>query len=456
MKRVALYTLVTVGLAGLGWWAYQSQHAPPRPAVEIGSASPQASLQRPAGAPSGASGGAGRAAAHAGAGASGGGVSAPAGAPAAPGSAGAGGASPGAGAQRPAAGGGGAGRGAVGVEAARAQTMPLTEEVFAVGNLRANESVMIRPEIAGRVVRIGFVEGGVVRQGDLLVELDRSVLVAQVEQAKAELDLTKANYDRTADLAERKFVSASAKDQALANLSVQEAKLRLAEAQLGKTRIHAPFNGVVGLRNFSVGDYVREGADLVILEDVSQMKVDLRLPERFLGELKPGQSIEMKVDAHPQRSFRAALSALDAQVSADGRALIARGLLDNHDLLLRTGMFARARIVLREKASAVMVPEEAIYPMGAEIYVYRIVDGKAQRSRVVTGLRREGRVEIVEGVSVGDLVVTAGQIKIARDGTEVRVQGAASADAPRSAPGGAANAAPGVRPDKGPPARPAG
>jgi membrane fusion protein (multidrug efflux system) len=311
---------------------------------------------------------------------------------------------------------------------ARATTEALTDEVFAVGNLRANESVMVRPETAGRVVQIGFSEGSMVRRGDLLVELDRSVLLAQVEQAKAELDLSKANFDRTADLAERKFVSLSAKDQAAANLSVQEAKLRLAEAQLAKTRIFAPFAGVVGLRNFSIGDYVREGADLVVIEDVSQMKVDLRLPERFLGDLKIGQSIEVRVDAQPQRAFRATLSALDAQISADGRALIVRGTLGNPDALLRTGMFVRARLVLKEKAAAVMVPEEAIYPMGADMYVYRVIDGKAVRSRVVTGLRREGRVEVMQGVAAGDVVVTAGQIKITRDGTEVRAQ---------NAPGGA-------------------
>ena len=142
--------------------------------------------------------------------------------------------------------------------------------------------------------------------------------------------------------------------------TVAQAKLTLAEAQLAKARIFAPFNGVVGLRNFSVGDYVREAADLVVLEDVSQMKVDLRLPERYLGELKPGLSVEMRVDAYPQRSFRAALSALDVQVSADGRAMVARGVLANPESLLRTGMFARARIVLKERATSVMVPEEEI------------------------------------------------------------------------------------------------
>jgi membrane fusion protein (multidrug efflux system) len=239
---------------------------------------------------------------------------------------------------------------------------------------------------------------------------------------------------------------------------VQQAKLRLAEAQLAKTQIFAPFNGVVGLRNFSVGDYVREAADLVVLEDVSQMKVDLRLPERFLGELKPGLSVEMRVDAYPQRVFRAAISALDVQVSADGRALIARGMLANQEFLLRSGMFARARIVLKERGSAVMVPEEAVYPMGADVFVYKIIDGKAMRARVATGVRRDGKVEITEGVVVGDLVVTAGQIKLARDGTEVRVQsagggprGGGASDSGAASGGGGQGGAP-----KGPATRPAG
>ena len=433
MKRYIIYSVVITGLAGLGGWAYYTQHAPARPALEIGATS-SAAAKAPASVQ-----GAG---------------TAPAGS----------GTAPAAGGSRPAGGAGGGGRGPVGVEAERAQPMAITEEVFAVGNLRANESVTIRPEIAGRVVRIGFTEGALVRKGDLLVELDRSVLLAQVEQARAELELSKANYDRTADLAERKFVSASAKDQAAANLSVQQAKLRLAEAQLAKTQIFAPFNGVVGLRNFSVGDYVREAADLVVLEDVSRMKVDLRLPERFLGELKPGLAVEMRVDAYPQRVFRAALSALDVQVSPDGRALIARGMLANQEFLLRSGMFARARIVLKERSSAVMVPEEAVYPMGADTYVYKIIEGKAMRAKVVTGVRRDGKVEITEGVVAGDLVVTAGQIKLTRDGTEVRVQSAGGGARAGGAAGAAGAAGGGAASDgggqggapKGPAPRPAG
>jgi membrane fusion protein (multidrug efflux system) len=229
---------------------------------------------------------------------------------------------------------------------------------------------------------------------------------------------------------------------------VQEARLHLAQAQLAKTRIVAPFPGVLGLRNISVGDYVKDGADLVTLEDVTSMKVDLRLPERFLGQLQRGQAISVSVDAFPEREFRATLDALDAQVDANGRSVLARGRLANPEGQLRSGMFAKARIRLKDKPAATVVPEEAIMPMGNDAFVYRVDGGKAYRTKVTTGLRREGRVEIVAGVSPGDLVVTAGQLKLQRDGADVRV-----VDPARRGPPPAAAGAPAPPPASGAPAQ---
>jgi len=312
-------------------------------------------------------------------------------------------------------------RGPVGVEAARAERAALSEIVSAVGSLRANESVVLKPEIAGRIDRIGFEGGSQVRKGALLVVLDASVAAAEAEQIRAELALARSNYQRTVDLAGQKFVSESARDQAASNLKVVEAKLKLAEAKLAKTELRAPFAGRLGLRNFSVGDYVREGAELVALEDVSQMKVDLRLPERYLGQLRPGQALEVEFDAYPGRKFNAVLEAIDAQVDANGRSVVARGRMPNADGLLRTGMFAKVSLTLSERANAVMVPEEALVPSGEQQFVYRIEDGKAMRVRVRTGLRRDGKVEIVDGLNGGDQVVIAGQPKLTREVTEVRV-----------------------------------
>lgn len=362
MKKLSVILLAAAGIGALGWWGYREQRSAPAPALEI-------------------------------AGAAGQGTSAPGGreAPGVP------------------------------VEVARAVSMPLAEEVLAVGTLRARESVVMRPEISGRIVRIGFADGARVSRGALLVALDDSVLAAEAAQSRAELGLARTNHERTSDLARRNFVSGSALDQAAATLKVQEARLALAEAQLAKTLIRAPFDGVLGLRNVSVGEVVNSGAELVTLEDITTMKVDLRLPERFLGQLQPGQPISIEVDAFPGRDFSATLDALDAQVDADGRSLLARGRLANPDRVLRSGMFAKARIVLSEKPQATMVPEAAIVPAIDDTYVFRVDDGKAVRVSVRLGLRLEGRVEVLEGVRPGDLLVVAGQHRLGSGATQVRI-----------------------------------
>jgi len=390
--------LAAVGLGGLGWYAYQYQMNPPGPGFEVGAGA--------GGAPRASAPGAGAGQGQQGQGAP------KAGAPAA------GGGAPGAGAPGPP---GGGPRGPVTVEVARVEKLALTEEAVAVGSLRANESVTLRSEVSGRILKIGFTDGARVQRGTVLIALDASVTAAEVEQARAEFGLAQANYERTSELAQRNFVSQSAKDQSAANLKVLDAKVRLAEARLAKSEIRAPFNGVMGLRNVSPGEFVREGADLAVIEDIGSMKVDLRLPERYFGQVRPGQTVRLSVDSLPGKVFRATLQAIDAQIDANGRSLLARGSLANPDGALRTGMFARARVVLRENPNALLIPEEAVIAQGTESSVWRVDGGKALRVKVETGLRRDGRVEVVSGLSAGDQVVTAGQLRLNRDGQEVRV-----------------------------------
>jgi len=326
---------------------------------------------------------------------------------------------------------------AVAVEVAPVEVGRLQEDVAAIGTLRSNEAVVVRPEISGRISEIDFVEGGKVAKGQLLVALDSSVYAAEVQQAKANLALAETNFNRTTELERQKFVSANARDQALNSLRVGQANLALAEARLAKTQIRAPFAGVIGIRQVSVGDYVKEGQDLVTLEDISSLKVDFRVPELRLADLKRGQAVEVGSDALPGRRYLATLDAIDPLVDQNGRAVILRARLKNTDGQLRPGMFVRTRLILAERPNALTVPEEALMPVGADQYVYRVVDGKASRVRVKTGLRRDARVEITAGLQAGDLVVTAGQIKL-REGVPVLMGGgdAATADAPGKAPGG--------------------
>lgn len=333
---------------------------------------------------------------------------------------------------------------AVAVEVGTVAVEPVTEEVTAVGTLRSNESVVVRPEVSGRIASIDFVEGGRVEKGALLVSLDASVQDAELQQAKASLALRERNIRRTEELLRDKFVSQSALDEATANFRVAESNVALAEAKLGKTRIRAPFPGVIGIRRVSVGDYVKEGQDLVTLEDISSLKVDFRVPEVFLTRLARGQTLGINTEAIPDRTFQATVEAIDPLIDEAGRAVLIRARLKNNDGLLRPGMFVRVRLVLTERPRALVVAEEAIVPIGADQFVFRVADGKAERVKVATGVRRGGRVEIRDGLAAGDVVVTAGQIKL-REGVPVRAApagakpagaatgGAPKADAPKTA-----------------------
>jgi membrane fusion protein, multidrug efflux system len=223
MKRIVIWLLAACGLGAAGWFGWQAQQKASSPQLQA---------------------------------AADGGKSAP-GAPAtgggAPGKGGAGGP-----------GGPGGPRGPVGVEVAKVQTRALADEISAVGTLRAAESVLLKPEVAGRIERLQFSDGARVAKGALLVQLDAVVAAAEAEQAKAELALSQANFQRTQDLFAKNFVSERARDEAGSNMKVLEAKLKVAQAKLSKSQIRAPFSGVLGLRNISIGDYVREGAELVL------------------------------------------------------------------------------------------------------------------------------------------------------------------------------------------------
>jgi membrane fusion protein (multidrug efflux system) len=294
------------------------------------------------------------------------------------------------------------------------------EDLQAVGSLRSNESVILRPEVSGRIAMIGFKDGQAVKKGQLLVGLDASLNEAEVAQYRAEYDLALSNLQRSEDLARQKFISSSAQETAASNAQVAEARLKLAQARLSKMKIVAPFDGVVGIRGVSLGDYVKDGTDLVNVEDVRQLKVDFRLPERNLAQVRVGQPIEVVADALPGERWPGVIEAINPRIDANGRSLELRGRLENTSGKLRPGMFARVRVIVGERADALLVPEEAIVPQGEQFFVYKVVEGAARRVEVKLGVRRDAKVEILDGIAAGDRVVTAG-MRLSRDGQPVRV-----------------------------------
>ena len=321
------------------------------------------------------------------------------------------------------------------VEATKVTRQALPQMITAVGSLRSDESVTLRPEVAGRVDAILFKEGQNVSKGMTLVRLDPAINKAEVQQAKANLVLAKSKYDRAVELSQRNFISGQAKDEAENNLRVAESAVALVEARLAKTEIKAPFSGVIGLRVVSVGDYVKEGADMVNLESIDPLKVDFRVPETYMRQVQPGQTLTVTLDALPGKSFDGKVLAVNPLVDAAGRAVVIRAIVRNADTSLRPGMFTRVNLITKDAKDALVIPEQAIVPQGDEQFVFKIVDGKVARVKIDIGQRRDGKVEVLKGLEFNDLVVTAGQLKL-RDGMPVTVS---------AAPGPASAAAPAAR-----------
>ncbi len=451
---------------------------------------------------------------------------------------------------------------AAGVEVAKAERARLQDDAQSVGTLRSRQSVMLRPEVAGRVREIGFADGSTVRKGQVLVQLDDTLQRAEIKQSQAQVSIAQANLRRNQELVAQSFVTQRVLDESGANLQVAEAQLALSCARWSRMAILAPFDGTVGIRNVNLGDYVKDGADLVNLEDISSMYVDFRLPERFQGKLRQRQSVQLQLDAFPGRVFKATVEAIDPLLDVNGRSVGVRAVLPNsmgeaspqgggrpggaggpapvaaggaggrpvgvaaarapgvagvprnasrivaeqpvsasaeaavraagepvacagvrdgiagagaprvaqrgNAAPLRPGMFARVTTIFSVRDQALVVPEEAIVPQGGRQYVIKVVNPSqlpaaanrpvpsasdnqsvSLRQEVTLGVRQLGRVEIVAGLLEGETVVVAGQQRLQRDGTPLRVvelgrptqRGGATAPAgAASAPSGGASA----------------
>ena len=309
---------------------------------------------------------------------------------------------------------------AAAVEAAKVKVNRVTVQIDAVGTLEPAEAVAMAPEIDGILAEILFREGTPVKEGQVLVRLDDAILKAELAQARAELTLAEANFERADTLLKQRSGTPRARDEAFAALQTSRASVQLAQTRLEKTVLRAPFDGILGLRSVSKGGYVNSGDTLVTLQSIDPLKVDFRVPETLLSNIRVGQKIRLTTDALPDRSFDGEIYAIDPQLDVNGRALKLRALVDNHDQILRPGLFARVGISAEDRDNAIMIPEAAVVPQGNTRYVFRIEDSKAVRIDVKLGLRRNGEVEVTEGLVPGDVIVISGQQRV-RNGGRVEV-----------------------------------
>jgi membrane fusion protein (multidrug efflux system) len=312
------------------------------------------------------------------------------------------------------------------VKAVAARLAPAIDEANAVGTLRADESVVIRPEIAGRLSEIHFEEGQSVRKGSLLATLDSAEVRAQLASAQAQATLDAQRLERAEDLHKKNFISRQALDEAHSNNARSQASRREVEAKVAKSEIRAPFGGVAGLRQVSQGAYVAAGTDIARLEKIDQLKLDFRVPEVYLAKLKTSQQVKVQVDAYPDESFGGTIYAIEPAVDEATRTVLIRARIANAESKLRPGMFGRVQLQLAVREKAVWIPEQAIVPKGQDAFVFRVANGKAELVKVQTGARRIGEVEIRNGISAGDMVVTEGTQRIG-PGSAVSLMG----DAPK-------------------------
>ncbi len=329
---------------------------------------------------------------------------------------------------------------AMGVEVVTVQPQMLRYDVQAVGSLRAGQSVMLRPEVVGRVAAMHFKDGATVRRGQLLVQLDDTLARADVQQAQAQLSVAQSSFKRTQELVAAQFMAQQTLDAASANVQVAQAQLALAQARLARMGMRAPFDAVAGIRLVNVGDYVKDGADLVALEDTRQMVVDFRLPERYAEQLKIGQRVEVTLDAQPGQLIKTQVSAIEPVLDVNARSLALRATLPRPkaiDAGWRSGMFARVSVLLSSKEAALLVPEEAVVPQGGKQTVIKVLaagqqtpaagplppdtQGVSRRQEVKLGVRRAGKVEVTAGLLPGDTVVVAGQQRLQKDGSPLRI-----------------------------------
>lgn len=307
------------------------------------------------------------------------------------------------------------------VETARPAIQPLNENLSAVGTLRANEVITVRPEMEGRIEAILFKEGEKVEKGALLFQLDTSLVRSAVLEADATATNSARELKRADELIARKLISPSDHDAKRAQAKIDEAKLSSSKTRLAKTEIHAPFSGIAGLRKVSVGEYVKAGDALVELVELDPIKLDFSVPEIDVGKIHPGQKVNVRVDAYPGQTFEGSVYAIAPQLDASSRSISLRATLPNSSLKFKPGMFARIILEIAHQDQALLIPEQALWPQGDKQFVYLMKEGKAELVPVSIGQRKPGQVQVLTGLTADSEVIIAGQMKIGPGSSVMKV-----------------------------------
>ena len=296
---------------------------------------------------------------------------------------------------------------------------PFSDFLSLSGSIEPNEVIGLRSEISGIVEELNFSEGGNVSKGQLLIKINDAELKAQLAQAKTANSLAEENERRAKLLLEKEAISQEEYDIASADYRTTESQIQLIAAQLTKTAIRAPFSGTIGLRNISQGSYITPTTDIAQLVDVSKVKLEFAIPERYATEVKNGISVRFTVQG-TNAVFTAKIYAVEPLVETATRTLRVRALADNRDSRLIPGTFANVIFPLGTIENGLLVPAEALIPIqnGKKIFIKK--DGVAKEILVETGARTDADVLVSKGLNEGDTVLTSGVMSL-RDGSPVHV-----------------------------------
>jgi membrane fusion protein (multidrug efflux system) len=304
----------------------------------------------------------------------------------------------------------------------------VADRIEAIGTLFANETARLTATITETISDVRFSDGQRVSAGDVLVAMTNREQLAQLDEARAAVEEARLQYDRVSELAASRQAAQSMLDERRRDLDTTRARLRAVESRLADRLIRAPFDGVVGLRNVSVGSLLTPGTVVAILHDDSTMKLDFSVPETLLGRLEVGLPVTARTRAFSEHDFNGEISSIDNQVDPITRSVQVRALIPNQDRMLRPGMLMTLEIDTRRRESMV-IPEEALLPQGRDNFVMVVRgdgdEARAERRRVELGARRAGAVEVLSGLEVDERVVTHGNFRLS-DGQRVQVRATAA------------------------------
>jgi membrane fusion protein (multidrug efflux system) len=297
------------------------------------------------------------------------------------------------------------------VQTSAVKEAALPQEAHAIGTLVAR-SVEITPDTSGHVEAILFKDGAHVKRGDVLIKFDDVLLTSKLESVKASLSYLEGNYKRMLPLSKRGYVSRDDLEKVEAELKKKRAELRESETMLSRMRLTAPFDGVVGKCKVSPGEYINAGQSVVTVTNLPHLRVEYSIPEKYLSFLKLGQGVKITSSAYPDKIFTGTVTFISPTISSDNRSVQLYAEVKNENNELAPGMFVDVVQSLGTQMHALVVPVRSLVPVLDGEEVYKVVDGKAYAVKVRVGKRTETEVQIEQGLTLDDMVITDGQLKV--------------------------------------------